>query len=107
MQIVRSVPRYVNLPKFFATLAASDNPLASTYSSDNFLLLSLMLLDTYANFQPCSSTVFLVGNFTGLNARPRIKLPVCLVTIGVPLCRQQSNLFQVRNFMNRGMLLAL
>ena len=36
MQIVRNVPRYVNLPKFFATLAASDNPLASTYSYDNF-----------------------------------------------------------------------
>ena len=36
MQIVRKFPRYLNLPKFCATLAASDNPLASTYSSDNF-----------------------------------------------------------------------
>ena len=36
MQIIRNVPRYVNLPKFFATLAVSDNPLASTYSSDNW-----------------------------------------------------------------------
>ena len=30
MQIVRNFPRHVNLPKFLATLAASDNPLAST-----------------------------------------------------------------------------
>ena len=107
MQIVRNVPRYVNLPKFFATLAASDNPLASTYSSDNFSLLSLILFNTYANFQPCSETVFLVRNFTSLNVRPRIKLPMRLLTIGVPFCRQQSNLFQVRNFMNRGMLLPM
>ena len=93
MQIVRSVPWYVNFLKFLVTLAAFDNPLASTYSSDNFSLLSLMLLDTYANFQPCSSTVFLVGNFTNLIARPRIKLPARLLKIGVSLGRQQSNLF--------------
>ena len=36
MQVVRNFPSHVNLPKFFATLAASDNPLASTYPSDNF-----------------------------------------------------------------------
>ena len=36
MQIVRNFRRHVNLPKFFATLAAFDNPLASTYPSDNF-----------------------------------------------------------------------
>ena len=36
MQIGRNVPRYVNLPKFFATLAASDKPLTSNYSSENF-----------------------------------------------------------------------
>ena len=36
MQIVRNFPRHVNLPKFSATLVASDNPLASTYPADNF-----------------------------------------------------------------------
>ena len=72
-----------------------------------FSLLSLMLFDTYANFQPFSSIVFLVGKFTCLIARPRIKLPARLLTIGLSLYRQQSNLFQVRNFINRGMSVAL
>ena len=36
MQIVRSAPWYVNFQRFFANVAAFDNPLASTYSSDNF-----------------------------------------------------------------------